>query len=71
MRYEGFQKQLKSTAKIVSSRVNLLLILCIKQLKFSYRILSKKGLSNTIEFKQFLGELHDIKEVISFPNKNM
>jgi len=58
MRYEAFHKQLKSTAKIVTSRVNLLLTLCIKQqLKFSYRILSKKCLSNSIEFTQFLGEL--------------
>lgn len=63
MRYEGFHKQLKSTAKIVTSRINLLLTLCIKQqLKFSHKILSKKGLANTIELTQFLGKLHDIKE---------
>lgn len=56
-------KQLKNTAKIVTYCVNLLLTLCIKQqLKFSYRILSKRGLSNTIEFKQFLGELYDKKK---------
>jgi len=30
MRYEAFHKQLKSTAKIVTSRVNSLLTLCIK-----------------------------------------
>lgn len=65
MRYEAFHKQLKNTAKIVTSRVNLLLTLCIKQqLKFSYRILSKKGLCNTTEYKQFLGEIYDIKETI-------
>lgn len=44
MRYEGFHKQLKSTAKIVTSRINLLLSLCIKQqLKFCNRVFKKKG----------------------------
>lgn len=62
MRYEGFHKQLKCTAKIVTSRINLLLILCIKQqLKLCYRILSKKGLSGAIKYGHFLGKVHDIK----------
>lgn len=64
MRYEAFHKQLKSTAKIVTSRVNLLRTLCIKhQITFSYRILSRKGFSNIIVTGQFLGNLHDIKEI--------
>lgn len=64
MRYEGFHKQLKSTAKIVTSRVNLLRTLCIKQqLVFSYRILSKKGFCNTIVTGQFIDSLRDIKEI--------
>lgn len=63
MRYEGFHKQLKSTASIVTSRVNLLRTLCIKQqLTFSYRILSKKGFSNIIITGQFLGNLYDMKD---------
>jgi len=69
MRYEGFHKQVKSTAKIVTSRINLLLTLCIKQqLKFSNRILNRKGLSNPIQFGQCFGQLHDIKDMklISF-----
>lgn len=64
MRYEAFHKQLKNIAKISSSRVNLLLTLCIKQqLKLSHRLLSRKGLCNPIEYGQFIGTLHDIKEI--------
>jgi len=64
MRYEAFHKQLKDTSTISHSRVNLLLTLCIKQqLKLSYRLLSRKGLSNPIECEKFIGALHDIKEI--------
>lgn len=64
MRYEAFHKELKNTAKVSSSRVNLLLTLCIKQqLKLSYRFLSRKGLSDPMEYGQFIGTLHDIKEI--------
>lgn len=64
MRYEAFHKQLKATAIISHSRVYLLLTLCIKQqLKLSHRFLSRKGLSNPIECRQFIAALHDIKEI--------
>lgn len=63
-----FIMQLKSTAKIVSSRINLLLTLCVKQqLKVCFRVLSKKGLSCAIEYGPFLGKIRDLKEVKLLP----
>lgn len=51
MRYEAYHKFLKSTANSTTSRKNLLLTLSIKDsLRFSYRILSKEGFSNTLQF---------------------
>lgn len=42
----------------------MLLTLCIKQqLKLSHRLLSRKDLCNPIEHGQFIGTLHDIKEI--------
>lgn len=74
MRFEAYHKLLKSVAKSVTSRRNILYTICIKnQLKFSYKILSKKGFQTHIEFGSpdhdiFFGtdEKH-IRPFIEFP----
>lgn len=49
MRYEAFHKILKNTAHAVTSRKNILLTLAIKQqLRFSFKIMSKKGFGGDI-----------------------
>lgn len=51
MRYESYHKLLKTTANSTTCRKNLLLTLSIKDsLRFSYRVLSKTGFSNTPKF---------------------
>jgi hypothetical protein len=50
MRYEAFHKILKSSASVVTSRKNILATLAVKhQLRFSYRIITKKGFGNAME----------------------
>lgn len=51
MRYEAFHKWFKSSANVVTSRKNILVTLAIKQqLHFSYRMISRKGFVNDIEY---------------------
>lgn len=51
MRYEALHKILKSTASSVTTRKNIILTVAIKQqLRFSYRVLSRKGLLLNTEF---------------------
>lgn len=68
MRFEGFHKILKSTANSVTSRKNILLTLAKKQqLRFSFRVLSKKGFSTTVDFSTTWDEISTLPqcEVIS------
>lgn len=63
MRFEGFHKILKSTANSVTSRKNILLTLAKKQqLRFSFRILCKKGFLTTIDFSSAWDKISSLPE---------
>lgn len=74
MRYEAYHKLLKSTASVVTCKKNLLVTLFIKDsLRFSNRLVTKKGFSDNIEVGPVNRNLQILNTQIQFDqdlNKN-
>lgn len=63
IRFEAFHKPLKINARLVTSRINIVFTLSLNlQLKFAYRIFSKKGFNPKIDCGKYICDISSLSE---------